>query len=85
MGSTCDFQAEILSITYECIPTDFKAQYMPKYDICGSSDRNSIIDHPIHGFIHSPSYPKNYPSKQYCQLTIRLDETIDRYFKLLKI
>jgi peptidoglycan hydrolase CwlO-like protein len=26
MGSTCDFQAEILSITYECIPTDFKAQ-----------------------------------------------------------
>lgn len=77
MGSNCDFQAEILFISYECIPIEFNEKYMPKYDICSGSS-NNVIDHPIHGFIHTPSYPNVYQSKLFCQLTIRFDETIER-------
>ncbi len=80
MGSNCNFKADILFISYECIPTDYSSEIMPKYDICsGSADADSVIDRPVHGFIHSPSYPYAYQSGRFCQLTIRVDDSIERY------
>lgn len=32
----------------------------------------------MHGFIHSPNYPNIYESGKYCQLTIKVDGTIER-------
>lgn len=32
----------------------------------------------MHGFIHSPNYPNLYESGKYCQLTIKVDEKIER-------
>lgn len=79
LGSTCNFKADILFISYECIPTDYMNELMPKYDICsGTPESDSVIDRPIFGFIHSPSYPGAYPPTKFCQLTIRVDETVER-------
>lgn len=81
MGSNCNFNAELMFISYECIPVDFFDKFIPKYDICSGSSASTatnVIDHPIHGFIHSPAYPNKYQSRQFCQLTIRADESIER-------
>jgi hypothetical protein len=32
----------------------------------------------MHGFIHSPNYPNIYESGKYCQLTIKIDDKIER-------
>jgi hypothetical protein len=68
-GSSCNFEAKRLIITYECIPTDLNDKQIPKFDICDSKR----IDHPLVGFIHSPNYPSSYLSNLFCQLTLSVD------------
>lgn len=74
MGSNCKFRAKILSIAYECLPNSFNLNSIPKYNVCPGG----TIDHPIHGFIHSPNYPKSHDSSKYCQLTLKLEEHMQR-------
>ena len=74
-GANCDFQAQMLTIDYECIPSFFSDPTVPKYNICA----NKPIDHPILGFIHSPNYPNAYESSKYCQLILRTGENVQRY------
>jgi hypothetical protein len=77
MGANCNFISQILTINYECIPVRFNDDNLmsiPKFDICA----HSKIINPQYGFIHSPNYPDTYPATQYCQLTLSLNEQIER-------
>ncbi len=73
-GANCDFKAIILSITYDCVPVKFYDRSIPKFDICSGKP----IQHPIHGFIHSPNYPENYDSAKFCQTIIKIDQNSQR-------
>lgn len=100
MGSNCNFTAEILTISYECLPggyffkfkntlqkeqhkifflffnkVSFNLQSIPKYNICPGG----TVYKPIHGYIHSPNYPNSYDSGKFCQLTLNLEEHIQRF------
>ena len=68
-GANCDFKAQVLQVSYECIPVQYKEKIIPTYDICATQ----LIDHAVHGFIHSPYFPNSYESNQYCQLTVHID------------
>lgn len=74
MGSNCNFKSQQLLINYECVPIKFDDPSVPKYDICSE---NKLLN-PQYGFIHSPNYPNSYPSTVYCQMTLHLDDSMQR-------
>lgn len=69
LGANCDFEAQTLQISYECVPIEYNDKAIPKYDIC----KTQSIDHVVHGFIHSPYFPDSYSSNTYCQLSVDID------------
>ena len=73
-GANCDFKADILTVSYECIPVEYNDKSIPSYDICNSKS----IEHPVHGYLHSPHFPNSYRSNLFCQLTVNIDIKVQR-------